>query len=38
MQSDGAARQGAARGSVADFDPNPRWPQGYFQVLEEKGR
>ena len=23
------------RSTVRDFDPNPRWPQGYFQVLEE---
>ena len=29
--------QQRARGRVATFDPNPRWPQGYFQVLEELG-
>jgi len=23
--------------AVAEFNPNPRWPQGYFQVLEEMG-
>lgn len=22
---------------VADFNPNPRWPGGYFEVLEEMG-
>ena len=22
---------------VAEFDPNPRWPSGYFEVLEEAG-
>jgi len=22
---------------VAEFDPNPRWPTGYFEVLEEVG-
>lgn len=27
----------AAGGAVAEFNPNPRWPQGYFQVLEEMG-
>jgi len=25
------------RGVVAAFNPNPRWPSGYFQVLEELG-
>ena len=25
------------RGQVAPFNPNPRWPTGYFQVLEELG-
>ena len=25
------------RGRVAPFNPNPRWPAGYFQVLEELG-
>jgi len=25
------------RGQVAPFNPNPRWPKGYFQVLEELG-
>jgi integron integrase len=25
------------RGQVAPFNPNPRWPAGYFQVLEELG-
>ena len=23
------------RGQVAPFNPDPRWPAGYFQVLEE---
>ena len=36
-RTDRADRRKAARGKVADFDPNPRWPQGYFQVLEEMG-
>ena len=22
---------------VAEYNPSPRWPQGYFQVLEEMG-
>lgn len=22
---------------VAPFNPNPKWPSGYFQVLEELG-
>ncbi|MFO8240573.1 MAG: integron integrase [Dissulfuribacterales bacterium] len=25
------------RGQVAPFNPDPRWPMGYFQVLEELG-
>jgi len=25
------------RGKPASFDPNPRWPKGYFEVLEEAG-
>ena len=25
------------RGRVAPYNPNPRWPTGYFQVLEELG-
>jgi len=25
------------RGQVAPFNPNPKWPTGYFQVLEELG-
>jgi len=25
------------RGPVAPFNPNPNWPSGYFQVLEELG-
>ncbi|MFP3870483.1 MAG: integron integrase, partial [Syntrophobacteria bacterium] len=25
------------RGQVAPFNPDPRWPAGYFQVLEELG-
>ena len=25
------------RGAVAPFNPNPRWPTGYFQVVEELG-
>ena len=25
------------RGRVAPFNPNPRWPSGYFLVLEERG-
>jgi|GEM_PF-4231544 len=29
--------QQRTRGRVAAFAPNPRWPQGYFQVLEELG-
>jgi len=29
--------QQRTRGRVATFDPDPRWPQGYFQVLEELG-
>ena len=29
--------QQRTRGRIATFDPNPRWPQGYFQVLEELG-
>ena len=24
-------------GKVAEYNPSPRWPQGYFQVLEEMG-
>ena len=23
---------------VTEFDPNPRWPAGYFEVLEEAGQ
>ena len=30
-------RQQRNRGQVAPFNPNPRWPGGYFQVLEELG-
>ncbi|MBP8303765.1 MAG: hypothetical protein KBE04_06540 [Phycisphaerae bacterium] len=26
-----------SRGRVAASDPDPRWPQGYFQVLQELG-
>jgi len=25
------------RGQVAPFNPDPKWPTGYFQVLEELG-
>jgi hypothetical protein len=25
------------RRPVAPFNPNPQWPNGYFQVLEELG-
>ena len=25
------------RGEVAPYNPNPRWPMGYFEVLEELG-
>jgi hypothetical protein len=28
---------GAARRPIAPLNPDPRWPQGYFQVLEELG-
>jgi len=30
-------RQQRKRGRVAAFNPNPTWPGGYFQVLEELG-
>ena len=32
----GASRR-VEDGRVAPLNPNPRWPQGYFQVLEEMG-
>jgi len=25
------------RGRPVSFNPNPRWPKGYFEVLEEAG-
>ena len=25
------------RGQVAPYNPNPRWPTGYFRVLQELG-
>ncbi|MDY6856667.1 MAG: integron integrase [Thermodesulfobacteriota bacterium] len=30
-------RQKLQRSRVAPYNPNPRWPTGYFQVLEELG-
>jgi len=30
-------RQQRKRGRVAPFNPDPRWPGGYFQVLDELG-
>jgi len=30
-------KQQLKRGQVAPFNPNPKWPTGYFQVLEELG-
>jgi hypothetical protein len=32
----GEQKAGKSR-KVAEFNPSPRWPQGYFQVLEEMG-
>ena len=32
----GSSRQ-LKRGQIAPFNPDPRWPTGYFQVLEELG-
>ena len=29
--------QQSDRSPVAPFNPNPQWPTGYFQVLEELG-
>lgn len=31
------SKRHVSRDSVAAFDPSPRWPAGYFQVLEELG-
>ena len=30
-------RQKLQRSRVAPYNPNPRWPAGYFQVLKELG-
>ncbi len=30
-------QQSSKRHKVAEYNPTPRWPQGYIQVLEEMG-
>ena len=30
-------QESGRRRKVAEYNPSPRWPQGYFQVLEEMG-
>jgi integrase len=30
-------QESGKRRKVAEYNPSPRWPQGYFQVLEEMG-